>query len=401
MKIQSSYIFISEIDSNLTKDKDGNLHLVLGNNIYSRLKKILPNMTRISTSVFHYNTEYSSEIQMNNTLCKVEIKISEVVKTTFVDISVSAKNTAQAVKVLEHIQSQLVTKDMEKDYIPIISYDAISEYFCNRAFPELNSLERNLRKLLFNTYIVQFGKDYYQVTINEEIQKKAKERVSNAGGKKLKEIRRLQEFFYSLEYGDIETMLFTPGWTRLEEEEHAKLLEENLDLTNLSCEELRKAIALIRPRSDWERFFSDKISVSSIEKDINQLRIFRNSVAHVKFFSRDDYTECSKLIKSLNTAILDAIKITEETDFAEKNREALYNSVAEVLEKVNAFTKWVGEKSMRTVQALAPLFEKVEKVAASIEKDDALKNRLSAVSNKGECPTELASEGDREDVQSE
>lgn len=75
----------------------------------------------------------------------------------------------------------------------------------------------------------------------------------------------------------------------------------------------------------------------------------------------------------MNTAILDAIKITEETDFAEKNREALYNSVAEVLEKVNAFTKWVGEKSMRTVQALAPLFEKVGKIAASIEKDDAQK----------------------------
>lgn len=392
MKIQSSYIFISEIDSNLTKDKDGNLHLVLGNNIYSRLKKILPNMTKISASVFHYNTEYSCEFQLNNTLCKVEIRISEVVKTTFVDISVSAKTTAQAVKVLEYIQSQLLAKDIEKDYIPIISYDAISEYFCNRAFPELNSLERNLRKLLFNTYIVQFGKDYYQVTINEEIQKKAKERVSNAGGKKLKEIRRLQEFFYSLEYGDIEAMLFTPGWTRLEEEGQAKLLEESSDLTNLSNEELRRAIALIRPRSDWERFFSGKIPVSSIEKDINQLRIFRNSVAHVKFFSRKDYTECSKLIKSLNTAILDAIKITEETDFAEKNREALYNSVAEVLEKVNAFTKWVGEKSMRTVQALAPLFEKVGKVAASIEKDDALKNRLSAGSNNREWPAELASE---------
>ena len=400
MKIQSSYIFIREKDSNLTKDKDGNLHLVLGTNIYSRIKKILPSMTRISASAFHYNTEYSCEIQLNNTLCKVDIKISEVVKTTFVDISVSAKTMAQAVKALEYIQSQLLTKDMEKDYIPIISYDAISEHFCNQAFPKLNSLERNLRKLLFNTYIVQFGKDYYQVTINEEIQKKAKERVSNAGGRKLKEIRRLQEFFYSLEYGDIEAILFTPGWTRIEEEGHAKLLEESLDRSNLSSEELRRAIALIRPRSDWERFFSEKMPVSSIEKNINQLRIFRNSVAHVKFFSRDDYTECSKLIKSLNTAILDAIKITEETDFAEKNREALYNSVAEVLEKVNAFTKWVGEKSMRTAQALVPLFEKVGKVVASIEKDDALKNRLLEGSNN-EWPTELASEGNLEEAQSE
>lgn len=78
----------------------------------------------------------------------------------------------------------------------------------------------------------------------------------------------------------------------------------------------------------------------------------------------------------MNTAILAAIIITEEIDFAEKNREALYNSVADVLEKVNAFTKWVGEKSMRMAQALAPVFEKIGKVVAAIEKDDALKNRL-------------------------
>ena len=392
MNIQSSYIFIKEMDSNLTKDKDGNLHIVLGNNIYSRIDKILPNMTRISASVFHYNTEYSCETQLNGISCKVSVKISTVVKTTFVDIAVSAKTIAQAVKAMEYIQAQLLTKELAKEYIYIISYDAISEYFCNQTFPKLNMLERNLRKLLFNTYIVQFGKDYYQVTINEEIQKKAKERVSNAGGRKLKEVRRIQEFFYSLEYGDVEVMLFTPGWTRLEEESYAKLLEENSDLTKLSDEELRKAITLIRPRSDWERFFSGKILVDGIEEDIRRLRIFRNSVAHVKFFSREDYSECSKLIKSLNASILEAIKITEETDFAEKNREALYNSVAEVLEKVNTFTKWVGEKSMRTVQALAPFFEKIGKVVVAIEKDDVLKNRMLK-----ECNEVMPVEVDGED----
>lgn len=79
-------------------------------------------------------------------------------------------------------------------------------------------------------------------------------------------------------------MLFTPWWTRLEEERYAKLLEENSDLSKLSDGELRGAITLIRPQSDWERFFSGKIQVNSIEEDIKRLRVFRNSVAHVKFF---------------------------------------------------------------------------------------------------------------------
>lgn len=172
MKIQSSYIFIRQTDSESNKVKDGKYQVVLGDNIYSRIKMILPNMSRISESVFHYNTEYSCESQLNGINCKVSVKISTVVKTTFVDISVVAKTIAQAVKAMEYIQAQLLTKELAKEYIYIISYDAVSEYFCNQTFPKLNMLERNLRKLLFNTYIVQFGKDYYQVTINEEIQKK-------------------------------------------------------------------------------------------------------------------------------------------------------------------------------------------------------------------------------------
>ena len=42
-------------------------------------------------------------------------------------------------------------------------------------FSRLNELERNLRKLLFNVYIVNFGVDYFNTTINGDIQSDVKQ----------------------------------------------------------------------------------------------------------------------------------------------------------------------------------------------------------------------------------
>ena len=117
---------------------------------------------------------------------------------------------------MEQIQDRLLSlTELNERYIAIISYDAISEYYCNKIIPKLNSLERNLRKLLFNIYIVNFGRNYYQATTGEEFQAKIKRVIQASGNKEKKEEERLKQFFYSLEFNDIQTLLFTPSWTPL------------------------------------------------------------------------------------------------------------------------------------------------------------------------------------------
>ena len=389
MELQSSYIFIKQSDSDLKKDAEGNLRLDLNDSILARLRALFPNIRRKTDFSYHFRNEYYCSLELLGVPCEINLVISQVVKTTFLDISVSAKTTAQAIKSLEHIQALLLTPELDKTYIAIVSYDAISEYFCNKTFPMLNTLERNLRKLLFNTYIVQFGENYYQTTIKEEIQNKAKQRIGATGGKKVKTLKYIQEFFYSLEYGDVQAVLFTPQWTILEDHAKDKLLEANGNLSTLTGAELRDAISEIRPKSDWERFFSHKVSMDDPAASIKRLSTFRNSVAHAKFFNRNDYEKCRKLIKSLNLAILEAIRITEEQDFAEKNMEALSASVAGVLEKIQTFTKWVGEKAIQTAQALIPTFEKLGKIAMEIEREDRIKNMLQADSEDANCSHDM------------
>lgn len=371
VQIQSSYIFIRNTETDIKKDENGNFHLVLGNSLHDKLQALLPGMTRISKSVFDFRQEYECPFHYSRIDCKVHITINSVVRNTFLDLSVEAKTTAQAIAVLEYLQAQLLGTNMDPDYIPVISYDAISEYFCSR---QLNALERNLRKLLFNTYVAQFGKDYYQTTIQDDIQNRAKQKIGSKGGAKASELRRTQEFFYSLDYGEIQQMLFTPTWTIIEEDQKKRLLEQNTDLSTLSHSELRNAIMSIEPRSDWERFFNDKIPAEEMIESIEAIRKYRNSVAHTKFFTRAKVEECKALIKLLNSAILEAICITEEKDFAEKNREALNRSVEAVLEKLRSFTKCIGENAIKTAQALSPLLEKAGEIALALHEEDEMKN---------------------------
>lgn len=375
LELQNSYIFLKNPYANEeTKEtctEDGTLVLRVGKNLYNYIKASFPALTRVADYGDFYKSKYVTELQFGSVICNVEFIITELVDTQYLDVVVKGNTKNQIVKCLENIQYTLLISGVRARYIDIVSYDAVSEYYCNKIYPKLNTLERNLRKLLFNIYIVNFGRDYYKATIAEELQGKIKGVINIDSSKSEKdqiktdyktttkreaeEIERLQRFFYSFEYIDIEKLLFTPSWTSVDESEKKKFLEKNPNLSELSDEELREAFSKYVPRSDWERFFSNKINISDIKELIEQIRIYRNSVAHFKFFYKADYDECNKRVNRLNSAIINAIKITEDKDFAEKNAENLSESLKNVLAGFANFTKTFAELAKKSLEnVIAP-----------------------------------------------
>ena len=95
--------------------------------------------------------------------------------------------------------------------------------------------------LLYNIYILEFGEEYYQVTMDDSLQKKIKRVIANneqdlineicntyhINKSKANEIIRFQYFFDSLEWGDIQELLFDTNWTPIEENEKKVFLEQN------------------------------------------------------------------------------------------------------------------------------------------------------------------------------
>lgn len=337
MQKQSSYIFLERDDISKPERID------------KLISKKFPNTKIDNTGILRINNiKWKCEIDSCSVFFNLKI-ISFIAQ--YLDITVEGEEESAIIKCLEEVHDKLLNSGIRDNYIMIISYDAISEYYCNKMVVKLNEFERNLRKLFFNIYILNFGKEYYQATISKPVSDKIKELINSEttgeqrgkikkyynvkSNNEVKEILRLQQFFYSLELGDILNFLFEPRFTEYDKKATEKFLSNHSDLSQLTDEELRNAFSKFLPKSDWDRFFSEKIKIDNIKELIDEIRKYRNSVAHFKFFYNKDYTECNKKVTELNNAIIEAIRITEEKDFVEKNIEMMHNIISAFREKLN------------------------------------------------------------------
>ena len=53
---------------------------------------------------------------------------------------VSGKTTNQVISAIEYIQDKIVGSNIEQEYVMVVSYDSVFEYYCNKAYPKLNKL---------------------------------------------------------------------------------------------------------------------------------------------------------------------------------------------------------------------------------------------------------------------
>ena len=324
MELANSYIFMP----NPYKKND-----YTEKNAINLIKQILKIKEKEESLGILYKKKLITTIGINGNCFDVKFLWAEFNHYTFLDVFVTGEDEEKVIKCLEYIQSKIDVPSLQDVFIMIVSYDAISEYYCNKIYPKLNAVERNLRKLLFNIYVINFGREYYQVTVDVNLQSKIKKVIQARGNNEKKEIIRLQEFFYSMEFSDIKKLLFSESWTRFEEGEKKKFLEKNQNLSELTDDELRSAFDKFSSKSDWDRFFSDRIININVQELIENVRKSRNNIAHCKFLYETEYKDCDKSIKELNKAILSAIQISEEIDFFAKNMEQIGIAISSMTEK--------------------------------------------------------------------
>lgn len=347
MEYKNSYIFLKRNDKE--KDipkKDNAIIIKLPPSFRCLLKKTFINIK------FDYEDSEdinSGKFTIENGSKKIEIlfKYYSVMSNCYLDIIVESKNVMSAVSTLNKINDMLFAKNnfFDEFYVSIISYDYSSEYYCNKLYPYLNKFERKLRKLLFNIYTLNFNLDYYVAIPNEEVKNNIKK-----GSKEInKEINKLNNGnvsvedcfikygFYSLEYSDVDKLLFTKYISSDDETKLEEFLKNNKDLTKLSDSELRKKFKLSKPKNAWERFFNNKKMDDNFQTTFNLIRIFRNNIDHCKFISKKQYDECIKLLKQEIKSLDTAISTTEQKDFLNRNIKLSYEYINKISEIINEF----------------------------------------------------------------
>ena len=339
MREQSSYAYIRNPYRN-TVEKEGT-ESVIGRRISPRkcINEVFKKETEEPIEILEKSISkqiFKAKIKLDSEIFEVMVTINNVKHNVYVDIEVDGKTKVKIIKCLEYIHKNLEESDLNKknDYIQIITYDAISEYYCNKIFRDLAMFERKLRNLMLSIYLIHFEENYYEHQFDEKLKAEIKRSVKTSGGKQ-KEVKiRIKESFYSVDLGTVKEMLFTPKFTDYEVKKINKMLSKTKDLSALSDSELRYFISSLLPKSDWERFFADKMDERDFKEIFERIKDNRNKVAHQKFFYQEDYSQLKEDLKIFTKAIDKAIEITKDEDFSKQNSEYMKESF-EVIKNVS------------------------------------------------------------------
>jgi len=256
--------------------------------------------------------------------------------STYLALNFTEETDEEIINIFEEIEEKL-TNCTKESYIMINSYDQISEYYCNKVYPMLNNFERLLRLLMFNIYLFEFGESYTE-QMNKPITTKVKERLGeqrkmyNDG--RNKEIILTASYFYQLELKEIQDVLFTPKWTPQDEIKINNIIAETKDFAKFEDSKIRVMLEDLKPKSDWDRFFSDIVKIDDIKYNIEKIRNYRNIVAHCKEFRNKHFIELSNTLDLTNNAIEKAIDIAMYKDFNVINSRYLSERLLEIITNV-------------------------------------------------------------------
>lgn len=201
------------------------------------------------------------------------------------------------------------TGSIAKTYHIVNLRDDVSEKYCNRIYPKFNEYERKLKRLLWIVYTANYGISFYKL-LDQHIKTKSKKAL-----KQSKEDALIQNMFYGLDLGDVEQLLFTPRWTDEDRIQFEIAVSEETDYNGLSDAEIKDRIRALRPRSDWDRLFSDLFSDDLLmcEENIVHIRKLRNCVAHCRKFSSNDFKASRKILNELIARIDTTIEVLFHT----------------------------------------------------------------------------------------
>lgn len=364
MELKNSYIFLAreKEEQDIQKTKESLSFLELLKLVF---KNVEINDTKnksdfIITGLF--------KVECKNQKKDVNFKCYKVYSNYYLDIVIKEEEQEQdKINILEQVNSRLIGSGnvFDQSFVSIVSYDTVSEFYGNKLFPVLNNFERKLRKLLLNVYTFNFNLEYYTATTNKEFRDPLKERANI--GKKTntsKEEHYTRSMFYALDYHYMEILLFTPKLTTKEQKEIECFLKEEEDLTKLKDDVLREQFDKMKPRTDWERLFKNKLSEEKFKNNFKKIRECRNTTTHCKFIDKSQYDKWIKIIKDTIKSIEDAIKITEEKDFSTESLEICFKSFERLLESIKEFSENLGGLIYKDYKSI---FEGVNIMTTSLE----------------------------------
>ena len=291
--MQMKYIFLRK---NNILEKDG---------VESSYNAIFTKMFGV---LFKNVANNSFDIEVEGYLYTINFKLTSNKSsyTYYLTLFVEGK-ISKCAKILNEVNVRLLRGSHRKEYNIILTFDCISHYYCNKIYPKFNFFERKIRELIFFILVKSLGVDWYNATFSQEL----KNELTKKG---FKNSDLIEKALYEMTISQLETYLFEP-YRVVEAESVIDDQLNALSLSKMTKEQIIEALDMCRAKSLWERFFESSVSIDDLQTNFGIIREYRNSVAHSKYFYKDDYIKCNRILNKLINQIENAIETIEVRTF--------------------------------------------------------------------------------------
>lgn len=222
----------------------------------------------------------------------------------------SKQRISNTAKYIEEFNNKLDGIEYKKYFYLLKAYDGLSEYYCEKLYPRYAYYERRLRYMVLLMVTKAYGGMWIKNTFNKDLV----DSVTQTGRKSISKMSLETPLEY-FELQQLEDYLFLSPVTDMNRFVDEELTRQKLE--QLDKEDVYNLIEKAKnPPCLWERVFSNIGNKKKWQEAMGDVHNNRNSVAHHKTVSSEEYKKTVKQLKCIDTMIEEAIEtiLTKELE---------------------------------------------------------------------------------------
>lgn len=196
-------------------------------------------------------------------------------------------------------------------------WDDVSMYYGRKMYAPIVEVESLLRSIIYIFMLKNVGSKWLKEQSPEEVKNDIKRTLHK------NKINDAYPDTDALVYADFITLgkFFFAKYSL--KTDYQQLLQ-TLKTEEISRgETLNSLLEQYESKSNWDRYFADKITVSDLPEKWSNLYEYRNMVAHTKKISKEDYQKAKKITDELRSAFLKCIELLNTINVTEQETDAI------------------------------------------------------------------------------
>lgn len=304
-------------------------------------------------------TETTAEADGNKVTYKISlIEVEATGETVFqIEVTAEQENDDDKAKALDSFDSALLhtNKILNIFQVNTVLTEA-SMYYGRRLYPEISELESLLREIIYLFMIKKVGSEWVKKgapqKLSDELAKGADK--NNLGGIPVAD---------PLMYADFITLLYFFMDRYPLCKDSGELFKQLKNKENLSEDKMAELIEQYEPKSNWERYFSEKLPITDFSKKWQKLYCYRNCVAHTRKITGQDYNGAKKIIDELKPRFTDCLENIDDVKLTREQAEAVEEVARKTIAPSRVRVDVPMTYSANSAQILAPISSSLLTVA--------------------------------------